>query len=227
MSLTATLTLTLSVLLLSACAAGGQGGAGAPALTFDGLTPLEGTTMQQVWVRKGFSLSGYSKVILESAGIQFRPVTRATGDGLKSAAVPFPLSGDERAEITAVIAREFDRAMDRLALREVNEPGPDVLRVRGSLLDVVVRPAGGTAGARRYEIDSVGQLTFVVELIDSQTSTVLVRAVDTRAARTPGAAYPSSQATDKDGPTWLIGRWADLLVDALNDLTRIDQLQGA
>jgi hypothetical protein len=223
-----TATLLSSVAILNACAS-----SPAPALnatkelSYDGLTPLEDTLMTRVWVREGYSLAGYRKVILEGAGIRYRPVTETNSKGQRNAAVEFPVSADQKAELEALITEEFDRALDRLTLPEVTDPGPDVLLVRGYMLDVVSRvPPAGTSSSH-YFIDSVGQATFVVELIDSQTSTVLVRALDTRSARTPGYTYRSNAATNRAQVRALIARWADLLVDALNDLTAIDELQGA
>ena len=100
--------------------------------------------------------------------------------------------------------------------------------MRGFMLDVVSRIPPEEASAERYFIDSVGQATFVVELIDSQTGTVLVRAVDTRSAIVPGSgAGTSNAATSREQVQALVARWADLLVDALNDLTAIDELEGA
>ena len=196
-------------------------------LSYDGLTPLEDTIMTRVWVREGYSLAGYRKVILEGAGIRYRPVTEPNSRGQRNAAIEFPVSAAQKADLEALITEEFDRALDRLTLPEVTEPGPDVLLVRGYMLDVVSRiPPDGTSSSH-YFIDSVGQATFVVELVDSQTSTVLVRALDTRSARTPGYTYRSNSATNRAQVKALIARWADLLVDALNDLTAIDELQGA
>jgi hypothetical protein len=196
-------------------------------LSYDGLTPLEDTLMTRVWVREGYSLAGYQKVILEGAGIRYRPVTELNAQGQQNAAIPFPVSADQKAELEALITAEFDRALDRLTLPEVTEPGPDVLLVRGYMLDVVSRIPPQRTGASHYSLDSVGQATFVVELVDSQTNTVLVRALDTRSARTPGNADQSNTATNRAEVRALIARWADLLVDALNDLTAIDELQGA
>ena len=197
------------------------------ALSYDGLSPLEDTLMTQVWVREGFSLAGYRKVILEGAGIRYRPVTETNANGQRSAAVDFPVSAEQKAEFKALITEEFDKALDRLTLPEVTEPGPDVLLVRGFMLDVVARIPPADAGGSDYAIDSVGQATFVVELVDSQTGTVLVRALDTRSARAPGEAEQAGAAANRAQVRALIARWADLLVDALNDLTAIDELKGA
>jgi hypothetical protein len=195
--------------------------------SYDGLVPLEGTLMTQVWVREGFTLEHYKKVILEGAGIRYRPVTATNSRGQRNAATEFPVSAEQKAELERLITEEFDRALDRLTLPQVTEPGPDVLRVRGYMLDVVSRIPPADAGSNHYFIESVGQATFVVELIDSQTGAVLVRALDTRSASTPGYTYRSNAATNRAQVRRLIARWADLLVDALNDLTAIDQLQGA
>lgn len=197
------------------------------ARSFDGLVPLEGTLMTQVWVREGFTLEGYRKVILENAGIQYRPVTTINSRGQRNAATEFPISAEQKKELEDLITEEFDRALNRLTLPEVTEPGPDVLRVRGYMLDVVSRIPPADASSNHYFIESVGQATFVVELIDSQTGSVLVRALDTRSASTPGYTYRSNAATNRAQVRRLIARWADLLVDALNDLTAIDELKGA
>jgi hypothetical protein len=197
------------------------------ALSYDGLVPLKNTMMTRVWVREGFTLTGYQKVILEGADIRYRPVARINTRGQRNAATEFPISSAQKAELEQLITEEFDRALDRLTLPQVTEPGPDVLLVRGYLLDVVSRIPPDDASSSRYYIDSVGQATFVVELIDSQTGAVLVRGLDTRSARTPGYTYRSNAATNRAQVRRLIGRWADLLVDALNDLTAIDELKGA
>ncbi len=196
-------------------------------LSYDGLTPLEDTLMTRVWVREGYSLAGYRKVILEGAGIRYRPVTELNEKGQRNAAITFPVSAEQKADLEALITEEFDKALDRLTLPEVAEPGPEVLLVRGYMLDVVSRIPPDSAGGSHYALDSVGQATFVVELVDSQTSTVLVRALDTRSARTPGSSDPTDAASNRAQVRALIARWADLLVDALNDLTAIDELQGA
>ena len=170
-------------------------------LSYDGLTPLEDTLMTRVWVREGFSLAGYRKVILEGAGIRYRPVTETNASGQRNAAIRFPVSAEQKAELEALITEEFDKALDRLTLPEVSEPGPDVLLVRGFMLDVVSRIPPEAQGSSDYSLDSVGQATFVVELVDSQTGTVLVRALDTRSARAPGETEPATAAAQPHSGT--------------------------
>ncbi len=215
------------ILGMTGCAAGNSAGVDpAEPLSYDGLTPLNNTVMSRVWIREGIALSGYGKVLVEGAGIRYRPVRTPTSKGQRNAATEFPVSPAQKAELEKLISDEFSRALERLTLPRVTEPGPDVLLVRGYMLDVVSKIPPDTADRSSFFIDSVGQATFVVELVDSQTSTVLVRALDTRSARTPGYSYRSNAATNRAQVRQLIARWADLLVDALNDLTTIEALQG-
>lgn len=195
-------------------------------LSYDGLVPLEDTLMTQVWVREGYSLAGYDKVMLVGADIQYRPIRKQSTDGSSIAIAAFPVTEAKKREFEQLITEEFDKALERLTLEEVSEPGPDVLLVRGTMLDVVSRVPPNDASDAAQALDSVGQATFVVELIDSESNSVLVRALDTRSAKTPGQAA-SDAAGNRAEVRRLIARWANMLVDALNDLTAIDELQGA
>lgn len=217
----------LTIGLLGGCTASPAPGVDAKGeLSYDGLTPLKNTRMTRVWVRENVTLAGYRQIILDGVDIRYRPVTRSTTAGRKSSAQEFPITAEQKATLERLINEEFKRAAARLTLPQVSEPGPDVLLLRGYMLDVVSRIPPDRASRSHYFIDSVGQATFVVELIDSQTGTVLARALDTRSARTPGASFHSNRATNQAQVRRLIARWADLLADALNDLTTIENLQG-
>ena len=217
-------------LLLCALSCALQGCAVAPVqardsagFSFDGLALLENTRMSRVWVRDGMNLAGYRKVLFAGAEIQYRPVPSDPGNTPRHR--EFPLSDAQKRELEQLIVEEFDKAVRHLTLETVTSPGPDVLRVRGYLLDVVSSTSTGAGDSPAYWLDSVGQATFVIELIDSQSNAVLVRALDTRAARTPGV---ENDSNDPDAAMrQLLSNWAQILVDALNDLTAIDELQGA
>lgn len=203
--------------LQAGCATDPSGDPGV-ALSYDGLVRLEGTIMSQVWVREGFKLGGYNKVMLINAGIRYRPMPTRN---------EFPLTERQKQTFQNLISEEFDKALDRLVLEQVSEPGPDVLLVRGFMLDVVSTPPPDTPGQDDYWLDSVGQATFVVELVDSQSNAVLIRALDTRAAKTPGQSRQPASGAKGAEVRRLAARWADMLVDALNDLTAIDEFKGA
>jgi hypothetical protein len=63
----------------------------------------------------------------------------------------------------------------------LEEPGPDVLRVRGQIIDLKLTGALGTydATGRLHELVTKGQLTFLMEIGDSMADRVLARAGET------------------------------------------------
>jgi hypothetical protein len=63
----------------------------------------------------------------------------------------------------------------------VTEPGPDVLRVRGQIIDLKLTGAIGTfePTGRLQDLVTRGQLTFLMEIGDSMSDRVLARAGET------------------------------------------------
>jgi len=167
-------------LLLTACASAPALQTGPDAeVTFDGLTRVDNTVMDAAWVRRDLDLSRYRGLMLEGVEIEFRPTTRSGGP----AGNVFPVSQDQRDRLRQVVGEAFRSALsqsDRFEL--VSAPGPDVLLIRGSLLDVVSNVPPATAGRTDIYLSQVGEATLVLELYDATTDAILARAVDRRAA---------------------------------------------
>jgi hypothetical protein len=62
----------------------------------------------------------------------------------------------------------------------VSEPGPDVLMVKGQVIDMKMTSGGATfdASGRLRDVVAHGELTFLMEMSDSVTGQVLARAGD-------------------------------------------------
>lgn len=208
--------IALWALLASGCSAA-PGPTSTLTLSYDGLVPVRRDGPTRVWIKEGFPLAGYRKIMLDRVEVRYRPLPWPPGS---RTATEKGLDAARKAELRAMIREEFGAALEALQLEQVSEPDAGVLKVRGAILDVVTRPDRGRHDAG---LDFIGQTTFMVELVDAPSESVLARAVDTRAASRPGSARAA--ATQEDGTRALLSRWAALLVDALNDLTAIDQYQ--
>ena len=195
-------------------------------LSFDGLLPLKKTKLRDVWVREGFDLSGYTKLKLGGAVIQYRPVKDAPRTTrARSSQNEYPLSDSAKEKLQEIIFEEFQKALKKLERYEIVESsGPDVLTVRGAFLDVVSLVPPDGPGRTDYYLSAVGQAAFVLELIDSQSDAVLVRAVDARAMETPGYTYRSNPVTNASEAQRLFARWSQIVVDALNTVTSMEEL---
>jgi len=100
----------------------------------------------------------------------------------------------------------------------VDDPGPDVLLIRGALLDVVSRVPPTTSGRSRIFIDSVAEATLVIEVRDSVTKAILARVIDRQAARRPSGAIEVNSVSTWSEVSRLANRWASRLRAGLESI---------
>ena len=195
-------------------------------VTFDGLTRMEGTVMDVVWARTDVDLTEYRKVMFEGVGVEYRDVRGPYSGraGTSSSAArrnqsEFRLDEATRAlfeeEITAAFAEEMARSE---VFEIVEEAGPDVLLIRGGLLDVVSRVPPETMGRSRIFIDSVGEATLILEIRSSESHAIYARGVDRRAAQSAGQMRESTTVQNRAEVRRLGRRWGSLLRDGLDAL---------
>lgn len=193
--------------------------------SFDGLLRIKGTSMDRVWVREGFDLTGYTKLMLQGSEIQYRKVRgRGTASArLRSSQTEFPLTEAQKNSLEEIFDEAFTKALTDLERYEiVKQPGPDVLLVRGTLVDVVSKAPPETIGRSSFYLTSVGEATLVVEYVDSQTDSVLIRTLDRGAAGTPGVPIESNTVTNRAEVRRMAERWARRLVRGLNEITTFE-----
>ena len=100
----------------------------------------------------------------------------------------------------------------------VNESGPDVLLIRGALLDVVSYVPPEPIGRVDIYLRSVGEATLVLEIRDSITDAILVRVVDRKAAEDVGGRLQeSNRVTNTAEVRRLAKRWASALRKRLDE----------
>ena len=190
-------------------------------VTFDGLYPVEGGRMDAAWARPDFSLEPYSKVILQGVGVEYRPGgaspkgsnMRATSNNQHYDPTP-----EQKVHFEELMAEAFDKEMAKGEHFEiVTEPGPDVLLISGGLLDVVSYIPPDIVGRGNIYLSRVGEATLVLEMRDSVTGAILVRAIDRRAAEdAAGYGSQSNKVTNSAEFRRLATAWARILRDSLD-----------
>ncbi len=218
----------LAALALSACSSTPTFQTGPDAeVTHDGLTRVDGTIMSAVWAREDIDLTSYRKVMFQGLGVEFRPVDgpysgRAGTSSIqtgRSSRNEFQLDEATKQLFIEEIRGAFLEEIQRSKVFEVVEnPGPDVLLINVGLLDVVSRVPPDLAGRSRIYIDRVGEATLVLEVRDSMSNAIFVRAVDRRAAERQGMAQRSTPATNRAEVRRLGRRWATNLRNGLDTL---------
>ena len=149
--------------------------------------------MAEAWARPDFDVSSYSKVMVQGAGVEFRPGgwpgrSRDIGPGGHYAV----------SESTKVM---FEEQMGQAFMAElskseqftiVTEAGPDVLLIEGSLIDVISKVPREQNTRSDTLLSEVGQATLVLEIRDSVSDGILYRATDRQTAKRDGAALTLS-----------------------------------
>lgn len=209
---------------LAACTATPTVPAGPDAeVTFDGLTKVDRPVMDAAWVRAGTDFTGYNKIMLASAGIQYREV-RGPESGstrtmrLTSTQTEFPLSDESKQRLRETVREAFLAELTNSERFEiVDKPGRDVLILVGGLIDVVSNVPPEPMGRSDIYLSRVGEATLVLEVHDSMSDRILARAVDRRAAE-PMTAMPMSTVSNWAEARRLANRWANILRTGLERL---------
>ena len=186
-------------------------------ITFDGLNPVIGGPMDEAWARSDFDISSYSKVMVQGAGVEFRPGGETRRGRQLAPNGHFAVTVEQKERFRAQMGPAF---LEELSKSEVftivEEAGPDVLLVRGSLLDVVSFIPQDPAGRGEIWLSRIGEATLVLEVRDSVSEAILMRAVDRRAAEQAGSAPSNSNRVTNSSEFRRLARtWASLLREGL------------
>ncbi len=189
-------------------------------LSFDGLHKVDNSQADVAWARPDFDISGYTKIWPISAGIEYRQVKdRGRSTMARSQGGPYFIDDKSRAQFEELVGTVFKEELEKIEKYElVDGPGPDVLMIRGGLLDVTsYGPPDPVGGRSVVYLSSVGEATLVLELRDSETGTILARSVDRRAPETIGGTFTrSNSVTNSAEARRLIRFWATRLREGLD-----------
>jgi len=210
------LALLASTLLAPAALAAGKADVEA-ALSHDGLQKVNVKGIFLAYVRPGASLAGYGRIKLAPVEVAFHKDWDPTRAGSR-----IKLSAEERENIRTGLAKvvydEFARVLQsKSSYTVVDEVGPDVLRVKVSILNLYVNaPDTMTAGRSRTYTVSAGEMTLFAELFDSESGQTLARVIDRREARETGMMTLSNSVVNSSEAAAIASSWARILRDALD-----------
>jgi len=171
-------------------------------------------------VRPGIDLSSYSKIRLQNAGIEYRPGGESGRMwSSRSRAEHFEVTDSQKERLVRVVTEVF---LDELGKSEklelTTEDGPDVLLIKGALPDVVSYVPPEPLGRSEVFLSEVGAATLVLEIRDSITEAILVRAIDRGVAENMGREpQRSNRAMNTAEVRRLARRWASALRERLEE----------
>jgi hypothetical protein len=190
-------------------------------MTFDGLYEVQNSAADIAWATPGVDLSGYTKIMHQDVGVEFRPGGESGRLSMaRSSSGPFEVTEEGKArfrEIAGEIALEELGKSEKFVL--VNEPGPDVLLISTALLDVVSFVPPEPMGRADIYLNDIGEVTFVLEIRDSITGAIFIRAIDRDAVGDDDMMNRATRASNTADVKRLIRRWMTMLREGLDSFS--------
>lgn len=183
-----------------------------PDVSFDGLRRVEDTKLALVYATPDVDLSGYSKVGILEVEVAFKKNWRRDHRGVTK-------SDMERIKrnVAETFRSVFVEELEAGGYQIVDQTGEDVLVVRPAILDLVVNAPDARSPSRtRTYVTSAGAATALIELYDSVTGAILVRAIDRRKAGNFGMGFSANSVTNTADARRIIKIWAVTLREALD-----------
>lgn len=180
-------------------------------LSADGLQKTRVKGLDLAYVRPGESLAGYDRVQIGPVSVSFRKGFAPTKTGSR-----MPLDAEEMQKIRDSVAKivhdEFVRELGRGNIAIATGPGAGTLQVRASITDLYVNaPDTMSAGRSTTYTMNAGEMSLVMELLDSQSGQVIARVYDRREAREIGTFQVTNRVTNSAEAANAARAWARIL----------------
>jgi len=122
----------------------------------------------------------------------------------------FTISEEGRAKfetiVSEVVAKELSRSKQ---FDIVDEIGPQTLLVRGMILDIVSNVPPNVGRQANVHLSSMGEATFIFELIDAETGVIQARMGDRRYIQPPSRMNDLNTAPTNSATVWNdVEQWA-------------------
>lgn len=201
-----------------------------PPDNIEGLYKVHSKKFDTVYLLPGADFRPYTKVMFDTPEVAFKKNWQR--DYNSNVVGTDRRISDQDAQKILDAARSgltdvFSKTYTAGGYQVVTSPGPDVLRLKTSVVNLdVVAPDTLTAGRSRTFSREAGSATLVVEARDAQTGALMGVAVDTRDIG-DSMPYVRNSVTNRSDFSQAFQHWAKIGLDGLNELKQLSPYQLA
>jgi hypothetical protein len=194
--------------------------------SWDGLVEVNARRIDTAFVAPGADFRPYAKVMLDEPEVAFRANwlrdanrgNRGSGNRVTERDADRILESVSGGKIDV-----FANAFNSAGFEVVTRPGPDVLRLRTAIVNLVVNaPDTMSAGRSTTFTTNAGEATLILEARDSLSNALLARIVDRRETR--NIAGRANRVTNTADFRALANDWARIAASRLTTLKEISPL---
>ena len=211
MNLTKLFSLALAALLLAACASAPD----RPAVSEDGLELRAVQGLDAVYWKPGVRLADYARVIIERPDVSFRD-NWMRDQNRRRVSPSDRVSEADMQRISAAVAdalvERFSAVFNEGGLPVVSAPASGTLLLRPAIvdLDVLAPDLSRNQPFRQdtFTMDSSGEMTLQMEVLDAGSMATIGRVIDRREARNTGMLQRTNSVTNRGDANLILDRWA-------------------
>ena len=189
-----------------------------PEITEEGLHKLKDTNLGLVYAQPDADLNVYDRVKLLEPSVAFKKNWQR--DQNRSYSFKVKASDMERMKkgVAELFMEVFTEELSEGGYELTEEVGEDVLLVRPAIVNLdITSPDLQSPNMSRTYSASAGSMTMYLELIDAETSDVLVRAYDSKADPDTMVNY-ANKITNRQAADRMLKDWSSRLRAAMDDV---------
>ena len=198
-------------------------------VTADGLHQVRTMQVAGAYVKPGAELGSYTSIRLDPVTISYKrpPRERRSGARMNPSGDNWALTDSEKERVERLFQEAFERELSQSEnFTLVEDDGPDVLRVSGHIVDLVVTAGPEPSGRDRSFVREAGQLTLVLDVRDSESGEALARIADRRSVSASGGfrLQRNSVVNNQAELRRIFSRWARFLRNGLDNLRQLPEI---
>ncbi len=195
-----------------------QRGKTPPAVTPDGLELVPDTRLGLVYADPDADLSGYDRLLLMDAQVSFRKNWQRDTNQFGLYNISAQDMENIKQEVTNLFREIFTTELENSGHVLTPEQADDVLIVRPVIMDLdVTSPSTRRATESRNLSETAGNMTLYLELRDSMTGDILIKAMDFQFDRTVVTPYMRDSTRNEKAARKILGNWAEVLSKGLDE----------
>lgn len=193
-----------------------------PEFNEDGMKLVKNTKMTTIYADPDADLGVYTKIMLEDASVAFKKNWQRDQNRQSAYSTAFMVKDSDVERIkedTSTLFREvFTKELQDGGYVLVDAPGADVLKVKPAIinLDVVAPDVMAPARTQSYS-ESAGEMTLVLELYDSQTNALIVKARDRKRDYRKGYFEWRNSVSNRADAMRMMKAWAKTFRESLDE----------
>ncbi len=181
----------------------------------DDLVKQKSSQFQNLWLNPEADFSKYDTLYLWNSVFQFRDVgennvNRTTTAMMRGDQGYFAVPEEDQEKFKKLVIDVVIKELGRSKQFEIVDTiGPGTLLLRAAVLDIVSSVPPGVGRQANVHLSSMGEATFVFELIDADTGVIQARTADRRYIQPPSAMNAVNQAPTNSATVWnYVELWA-------------------